>query len=189
MFDNIIIGMVLHESLTGYDIKKEIEISVGNFYKVSYGSLYPALKKLTDKGLLTMREEAQGGRVKKYYTATDLGRKEFMAWLESSTMDSNTGSDALMIKLYFIGELPKDVRNQQLLECEMHCRMMQRQLEEIEKEVKKEQENGEMNDVEYFKVSTLYFGLNNIHNIIKWLAHIREQRPLPEFLQNKESES
>ena len=50
MLDYIILGMVLNEDLTGYDIKKFIENGIGVFYKASYGSLYPALKKLTEKG-------------------------------------------------------------------------------------------------------------------------------------------
>ncbi|WP_081905926.1 PadR family transcriptional regulator [Kineothrix alysoides] len=41
--------MVLNEDLTGDDIKKLIENGIGTFYKASFGSLYPALKKLTEK--------------------------------------------------------------------------------------------------------------------------------------------
>ena len=77
MLDYIALGMVLDEALTGYDIKKEIEAGVGNFYTASYGSLYPALKKLSDKGYLTMMEHLHGSRIKKYYVATALGKAAF----------------------------------------------------------------------------------------------------------------
>ena len=64
MFDYITLGMVLREELTGYDIKKKIESGIGNLYKASHGSLYPALNKLTDKGYLVMTEQMQGNRKK-----------------------------------------------------------------------------------------------------------------------------
>jgi len=47
--DYVVIGMVLHVPLTGYDNKKLIEKGTGNFVKASHGSLYPALKKLAIK--------------------------------------------------------------------------------------------------------------------------------------------
>jgi len=82
-------GMVLHEPMTGYDIKKNIEMSIGNFFMVSHGQLYPALKKLTEKKYLTMEEDAQGGRVKKYYQITESGENAFLDWLAAPT-DFNT---------------------------------------------------------------------------------------------------
>ena len=99
MLDYIALGMVLDEALTGYDIKKEIEAGVGNFYTASYGSLYPALKKLSDKGYLTMTEQLQGNRVKKYYEATERGKATVALPLSANTKRgvvtcarTNTGS-------------------------------------------------------------------------------------------------
>ena len=53
MLASIALGMVLEGDLTGYDIKKRIEKGIGVFYKASFGSLYPALKKLTRNGWLS----------------------------------------------------------------------------------------------------------------------------------------
>lgn len=50
--------------MSGYDMKKTVDSSVGLFYRTSYGSLYPALKRLANKGLLSVAE-AEGGRNKK----------------------------------------------------------------------------------------------------------------------------
>jgi DNA-binding PadR family transcriptional regulator len=43
-------------------------------YKISPGTLYPALHRMTADGLLTTRSEVVGGRVRKLYRATDAGR-------------------------------------------------------------------------------------------------------------------
>ena len=177
MLDYILIGMVFDEPLTGYDIKKEIEAGIGNFYKASYGSLYPALKKLTEKEYLTMTERPQGARVKKYYEATELGRSVFLAWL-SAPFDPRVDGDALLAMIYFYGVLPEDIRNRRLEEHELHLRQVLGQLQAIEKSVLTSHAEKE----DYFMVSTLYYGIQNVHVAIRWIRYIRDQKPLTEFV-------
>jgi len=176
MLDYIALGMVLDEALTGYDIKKEIEAGVGNFYTASYGSLYPALKKLSDKGYLTMTEHLHGNRVKKYYEATDLGRTAFLEWL-SSPFDPNSSSDSLLARIYFFGVLPEDLRKQQLQEYELYHQQLLRKLEVMERHF-----STSADDSEYFELSTLYLGLQHLQDSIRWFQHIREKKPLSAFL-------
>jgi PadR family transcriptional regulator, regulatory protein PadR len=45
-------------------------------YRLSYGTLYPALHKMERAGLLRCEEKTEGGRVRKYYTATEAGIEE-----------------------------------------------------------------------------------------------------------------
>lgn len=75
MLGYIILGMVHENNLTGYDIKKYIENGIGTFYRASFGSLYPTLKKLVEKGRLVTHENPQGGRQKIYYGITEDGKK------------------------------------------------------------------------------------------------------------------
>jgi len=178
MLDYIALGMVLDEALTGYDIKKEIEAGVGNFYTASYGSLYPALKKLTDKGYLRMTEQSHGHKLKKYYEATKLGKSAFLEWL-SSPFDPSSRSDSLLARIYFFGELPGDVRNQHLLDYESYHRQVLRKLEAMEKHF-----SASADESDYFELSTLYLGLQHLQDSIRWFGHIREQKPLCEFLQS-----
>ena len=180
MLDYIALGMVLDEALTGYDIKKEIEAGVGNFYKASYGSLYPALKKLTDKGYLTMSEQLRGNRVKKYYGATELGKASFLEWL-ASPFDPHSGSDSLLARIYFFGVLPNDIRKRQLREYELYHEQVLRKLQAIEAK----ESAWIADDRDYFEMSTLYLGLQHLQDSIRWFRHISEQRPLSEFIQRE----
>ena len=177
MIDYIAMGMVLHEEMTGYGIKKEIEAGIGNFYQVSYGSLYPALKKLTAKGFLTMKEVTQGRRQKKYYRITEAGKAAFLEWL-SSPLDPEADGSVQLMRLYFFGELPKDVRDQRLQEHEFLAQHHLWQLQAMEKQFAIETPD----DRDYFELSTLYYGLQNAQNTIRWFRHIRAQKPLPDFL-------
>jgi len=170
-------GMVLENELTGYDIKKEVENSIGNFYTVNYGRLYPALSKLADKGFLTMREQMQGKRLKKYYKTTEIGRQAFLKWL-STPADPNTSWDSQLTQIFFYSELPKELREQRLQEYEFFVKQRLQQFEDIENVLS----SGDISDKDYFGISTLYYGLQEAHNALRWLRYIREQKPLSQFL-------
>ena len=177
MIDYVVMGMVLDKEMTGYDIKKEVENTIGNFYKANYGRLYPALSKLADKGYLTMNEQMQGKRLKKYYKTTELGKEAFLEWL-SAPVDLTMSPDAHLTQIFFYGELPKDIRDKRLQEYEYYTEQSLQQLQSMAKMLP----DGDMSDQDYFGISTLYFGLQNAQNTLRWLKHIREQKPLSEFL-------
>lgn len=181
MFDCIILGVVLEKALTGYDIKKEIESKIGNFYKVSHGRLYPTLKKLADKSFLTMNEQMQGGRQKKYYKATEAGKAMFFEWL-SSPVDPNAGVEAQLVHIFFYGKLSKEIRDKQLQEYEFLIQQQVRQLEAISKKIPSDG----MDDEDYFETSILFFGIQSAHNSLRWLKHIKNQKPFSLFLNENE---
>lgn len=183
MFDYLVIGMVLHEKLTGYDIKKRIEQGIGNLYKASHGQLYPALKKLTNKGYLTMNEQMQGKRLKKYYIATETGKTVFIDWL-SAPFDKNTDGDNYLVKIFLIGELPKDIRTKRLQEYEFYTQQLLQQLQVIEKQLPTEK----LSDRDYFELSAFYFSYQLLQNTIHWIQYIKDERPFASFLQNEGDE-
>ena len=173
MLDYIILGMVYDVNLTGYDIKKYIENGIGVFYKASYGSLYPALKKLTEKGFLTMYEEPLGGRQKNYYKITNEGKKVFLDWLvlPINVLD---GTNTHLAKVYFFDKLPSDIRDRQLLEYEINNEKYLRKLQALENDFDKM----ENKDCFYYKLSTLYYGICITQETLRWCRHIREGKPL-----------
>jgi len=177
----IILGMALHESLTGYDIKKRIENGIGVFYKASYGSLYPALRKLTEKGWLVMCEEPRGGRQKKFYSLTAAGEKVFMDWLVSP-LNVLDGVNSHLAKVYFFDKLPPEIRDRQLLEHEVNNGNYLRKLQALRSGFNKM----EQQDCFYFKLSTLYYGIRATQESIRWCRHIRAGKPLAELIQEGE---
>ena len=54
--DCVILGLLSHESLTGYEIKKIMDTTLKFFWGASYGSIYPTLKSMVDSGLVTKEE-------------------------------------------------------------------------------------------------------------------------------------
>ena len=103
------LGILSFGDASGYEIKKMVEDGMFNhFIEASYGSIYPALIRLTEEGLLDCREEAQTGRPdKKVYTITDEGRRELAAAIMVPPRDDIFKSEFLFIML--LGHLlPRD---------------------------------------------------------------------------------
>ena len=59
--DMVILGLLSHEDLTGYDIKKRIDSHISFFWKGSFGSIYPALSGLQEQGMIV--DTASNGQI------------------------------------------------------------------------------------------------------------------------------
>lgn len=73
----IILKLLADEGkMYGYEIAQRVREQSGNKILIKDGSLYPALQKMTEDGLLSFEEEMVGGRIRKYYYLTPTGRKQ-----------------------------------------------------------------------------------------------------------------
>jgi DNA-binding PadR family transcriptional regulator len=79
----ICLGILTRGDATGYEIKKLFdEDGYHHFVEASFGSIYPALNRLTAEGLVSVREEAQEKRPdRKVYSITPAGRTTFIGSL------------------------------------------------------------------------------------------------------------
>ena len=62
-----------HGKMYGYEIVQRVKILSSDKILVKEGSLYPALHKLKDDGLVKSEKEMVGNRVRKYYSLTEKG--------------------------------------------------------------------------------------------------------------------
>jgi DNA-binding PadR family transcriptional regulator len=79
----ICLGILTRGPATGYEIKKLFEVDgYQHFVEASFGSIYPALNRLTEESLVSVREEAQEKRPdRKVYSITAAGRTAFVGAL------------------------------------------------------------------------------------------------------------
>jgi DNA-binding PadR family transcriptional regulator len=79
----ICLGILTRGDATGYEIKKFFEEDgLQQFVEASFGSIYPALGRLTEEGLVSVREEPQEKRPdRKVYSITPAGRSAFLSAL------------------------------------------------------------------------------------------------------------
>ncbi|MDE6641299.1 MAG: PadR family transcriptional regulator [Acetatifactor sp.] len=101
--DCVILGLLSHEELTGYEIKKRMDTTLRYFWSASYGSIYPALNDLVNCGLATKREDSENKRNKLVYTITDDGRNYLKKWLTLPVEKDELRFETLL-KLFFGNE-------------------------------------------------------------------------------------
>ncbi len=102
--DCVILGLLSHEELTGYEIKKRMDTTLKYFWGASYGSIYPALSDLVHRGLAAKRDAAENKRNKLIYTITEEGRKYLKKWLALPALKDEIRYETLL-KLFFGNEL------------------------------------------------------------------------------------
>lgn len=101
--DCVILGLLSHEELTGYEIKKRMDTVLKYFWSASYGSIYPALNDLVFRGLARKREDPGSKRNKLIYTITDHGRDYLKQWLTLPVEKDELRYETLL-KLFFGNE-------------------------------------------------------------------------------------
>lgn len=96
------LGVLTLGDATGYEIKKQFEEGpFAYFHAVGFGSIYPALAKLGDEGLVTCTEQAQDGRPdKKVYSITEAGREVFVKAIHQPPGEDKIRSDTCFV-LFF----------------------------------------------------------------------------------------
>ena len=77
--DLIVLGMLKKESLSAYDIQKQVEYrNISKWVKISTPSIYKKVLQLEEKGLISSHTEKDGKMPEKaVYTLTDAGKEEF----------------------------------------------------------------------------------------------------------------
>ncbi|GAA5112483.1 PadR family transcriptional regulator [Haloechinothrix salitolerans] len=71
---------------SGYELARRFDRSIGFFWAASHQQIYRTLKRMVERGWVTVTDVAQEGRPdKKVYRATDGGRAELSRWLAEPT--------------------------------------------------------------------------------------------------------
>ncbi len=108
----VILGLLKERPLHGYEIKHIIETRMGDWTNIAFGSIYFALRKLADDGLVkTEGTEQHGNRPsRKIYAITADGLKEFHRLLFDLWETVDQFYYPLDIGLFFLHEIPNKKR-------------------------------------------------------------------------------
>lgn len=127
---------ILHEGeASGYEIRKQVmEGDYSYFLEASFGSIYPALARLEEEGLVTSRTEVQEGKpAKKMYAITPSGRREFLDRLQEPLQPDQFRSEFLLFAR-FAAELPREIVDVRLDE---KCAELRQKLTHLEEALPK----------------------------------------------------
>ncbi len=109
-----ILGFLTVKPMSGYDIKKAVEVSIANFWKESYGQIYPMLKRLAEEGLVEKTDAEQcGKRPRHLYSITAQGREKLQAWLRVPAEPPPLRLE-LLLKLFFGSQVDHQTNRHQI---------------------------------------------------------------------------
>jgi DNA-binding PadR family transcriptional regulator len=108
----VILGTLSWGPRTGYDIKALVDKATRHFWAASYGQIYPELRRLQERGLVTAATP-EGGRRRTAYAITPDGERALRAWLTSPAELSYELRDEGLLKFFFGAAItPAEVREQ-----------------------------------------------------------------------------
>jgi DNA-binding PadR family transcriptional regulator len=110
MYELFILGELLDQPMYGYLLQKVIGIAIGPVRRMSWGALYPLVRRLEEEGLITAADGAceRSGRPRKIYSITEAGRERFhQLMLEPAPYDMDY-ADLFNIKLVNFDHLTRD---------------------------------------------------------------------------------
>ena len=98
--DYVMLGLLSHEPMTGYEIKKRLDTTLRFFWGGSYGSIYPTLNQLEKEGKVTKEDTSSNGREKISYSITNARIVSLKGWLEKPAEKDEIRYET-MLKLFF----------------------------------------------------------------------------------------
>ena len=107
----LILGVLGTGPLHGYEVRRQLEEwHAEQWAHVAYGSIYSALSKMADEGLVDVVGSDRGGRGsgRITYGITDVGRTEFMRLLRDYWWGEQPAIDPFQVALTFMDRLPRD---------------------------------------------------------------------------------
>ncbi|MFQ6608645.1 MAG: PadR family transcriptional regulator [Fidelibacterota bacterium] len=164
--ETVILGFLNLEPMSGYDLSKQIDSSVGFFWHATHPQIYSTLKKLEVEGYVTFEHEIQkSGPTKKIYTITATGKQFFLD--ELTPIEPQLVKFPLLVSMFLGAELGIEFwRNAlplQIAEREKELQVYN----QILKEIPKDDPSNDLGN--YLRLRTLYFGIGYQKFFIKWL--------------------
>jgi DNA-binding PadR family transcriptional regulator len=161
MLELAVLGLLKERTMHGYQLKKRLAETLGSFWQVSYGSLYPALRRMQEEGAVQIVLPKEGvGRRKNVYRITDKGQEMFQALLEEAGHD--TGADTtFQVRLAFFRYLKPETRIGML---ERRRAYLEGRLDDLKRSIRDYRER-----IDEYTASLMRHGVAATEHDIQWL--------------------
>jgi DNA-binding PadR family transcriptional regulator len=111
MLELAILGLLKERSMHGYQLSKRLTDSLGGLWRVSYGSLYPSLKRLERQGAVErVFDNQEVGRRKNVYRITERGEELFRELLEEAGPEATGEDNRFRVRMAFFKYLSPEIR-------------------------------------------------------------------------------
>lgn len=116
VLETAVLGMLKDSPLHGYELRKRLNLVLGSFRALSYGSLYPCLKSLEARGFILGHQSSDapphalsGKRARIVYELTALGKERLQTVLSSSG-PAAWEDESFDVRFAFFGQTDAETR-------------------------------------------------------------------------------
>ena len=163
-----ILGLLHEAPMHGYELRKRLNLLLGSFRALSYGSLYPALKGLAASGLIAGTDGAltppphalSGKRARIVYELTADG-KEHLAQVLSSSGPTTWEDEHFDVRFAFFGQTDAETRLRIL---EGRRTRLTERLEQVRLSAARTRER-----VDEYTLELQRHGLEQVEREVRWL--------------------
>lgn len=150
----------------GYELSKRLSTTLGPLWAVSFGSLYPCLKRLRSSGLLEESASETGSRRRrrKAYQITPEGERFFFDQLEQGAVYD---TERFRLRFAFFRYLPRESRIGLM---ERRKAYLQEKLDEFQESLKATKER-----IDAYTLSLIRHGVEATEQDIRWLEDLIDQ--------------
>jgi DNA-binding PadR family transcriptional regulator len=178
MYELFILSKLLHRPMHGYLIQSILNFAVGPTRRISWGTLYPLIKRLEENGyIVAVDADEEDPRGKKRYRTTESGRARFIELMNDPGEHNAATADLFRIKVGCFGHVDREVRlriladyRSQLTEILSHSTSMTKRIEE---------ESGLPPDEKRFALLALSHQETVAESELKWLDSTLTELTVP----------
>jgi DNA-binding PadR family transcriptional regulator len=160
-----ILACLTERPMTGYELAKTFDASIGFFWKADHQQIYRELSKLRDRGHVQGREVVQSGKPNKLvYTLTPEGRAALRHWAARPSSPASMKDD-LLVRLYALDSVDVEpLRNDLMARLEHHRDRLAR----YERLLNKRFPQGTASPADTGKLLLLHMGLRHERSVAEW---------------------
>jgi DNA-binding PadR family transcriptional regulator len=160
-----ILACLTERPMTGYELAKTFDSSIGFFWKADHQQIYRELSKLRDRGHVQGREVVQSGKPNKLvYTLTPEGRAALRHWAARPSSPASMKDD-LLVRLYALDSVDVEpLRDDLMARLEHHRDRLAR----YERLLNKRFPQGTASPADTGKLLLLHMGLRHERSVAEW---------------------
>jgi DNA-binding PadR family transcriptional regulator len=160
-----ILACLTERPMTGYELAKTFDSSIGFFWKTDHQQIYRELSRLRDRGYIQGREVVQSGKPNKLvYTPTTDGRAAFRHWAARPSTPPSIKDD-LLVRLYALEAVDIEPLRADLMARQEHHRD---RFERYERILNKRFPDGTASPADMGKLLNLRIGLRHERMVAEW---------------------
>jgi len=169
VLDLAVLGLLHDSPLHGYELRKRLATVLGPFRMLSYGTLYPCLKHLSEQGWITgsgSQDSSSGRRARIVYELTAAGKEHFDTLVDESG-PASWEDESFGVRFAFFARTPTAVRLRIL---EGRRSRLEERLDQIAASVARSRERADQYTLELQR-----HGLESAQREVRWLNELISQ--------------